>query len=57
MNADDEWEDFDLSSLSGADCDATESAMSLMDYMERDLAEDARVESELSEMAQKFGGA
>jgi hypothetical protein len=56
MNADDEWEDFDLSSLSGADCDATESAMSLMDYMERDLAEDARVDNQLSEMAQSFGG-
>jgi hypothetical protein len=49
------WEG--LEALSDADdCDATESVMSFMDYMESDLQEDARVDVELCKLAQSFGG-
>jgi len=51
----DEWDD--SSTLSEADDVATESAMSMMDYMGRDLEEDARVDGQLREMALSFGGA
>jgi hypothetical protein len=51
-----EWDE--CASVSSADdCDATESAISLIDYMERDLEEDARVDEQLNEMAKSFGGA
>ena len=47
-----------LDDLSDAeDCDATKSVLSLQDFMERDLLEDARDQGELMDMAKSFFGA
>jgi hypothetical protein len=50
-----EWQLGDLEALSDSEaCDLTISAMSFMDYMERDLVEDSRVDEQLGELAKSF---
>ena len=53
-----EWQLGDLEALNDVSdseaCDLTISAMSFMDYMERDLVEDSRVDEQLGELAKSF---